>query len=87
MIKTGGEKVKSLNQTVLLTNLLVRSFDCRYFKHIVLIIIKKGEIVGKSKYKSKCWSKILMMIKEAWKPSGSQYEENVLLCLKLSCKV
>jgi len=29
---------------VLLTNLLVRFFDCRYFKHIVLIIIKKGEI-------------------------------------------
>jgi len=33
---------------MLLTNLLVRYFDCRYFKHIVLIIIKKGEIVGKS---------------------------------------
>jgi len=33
---------------MLLTNLLVRYFDCRYFKHIVLIIIKKAEIVGKS---------------------------------------
>jgi len=25
--------------------------------------------------------------KEAWKPSGSQYEDHVLLCLKLSCKI
>jgi len=33
---------------VVLTNLLVRYFDCKYFKHIVLIIIKKGEIAGKS---------------------------------------
>ena len=38
-------------------------------------------------YKSKCWSKILMMIKKAWKSYGSQYEDHVLLCLKLSCKV
>jgi len=28
-----------------------------------------------------------MMTKEAKKPSGSQYEEHVFLCLKLSCKI
>jgi len=48
IIKQRGEKFKSTYLTILFVSLLIVG-HYRYFKHIILIIIQKGEIVGKSR--------------------------------------